>query len=115
MKALRIAQVVLLVLAAIYLLLFHNLNRDYVRMPGFLSMAPAFLVALTAVIGWFVGWLPGRLRAWQLQRKLHRTEADRDLLAKEVERLQRVEPSQPIIPDRVAAGVAQGEDPTDYL
>lgn len=115
MKALRIAQVVLLVLVAIYVLLFHNLNRDYVRLPGFLSMAPAFVVTLAALIGWLVGWLPGRLRNWRLKRDLHRVEADRDLLAREIERLQRVEPSQPVIPDREAAGVAPGEDPTDYL
>ncbi len=115
MKALRVAQIVALVLIAIYVLLFHNVNPDHVRLPLLFSVPPAVVVALTAVIAWLVGWLPGRARVWRLERRLHRAEADREVLATELERTRRGEPSQPVIPDRDAGGIGRNDDPTDYL
>ncbi len=115
MKALRVAQIVALVLIAIYVLLFHNVNPDHVRLPLLFSMPPAVVVALAAVLGWLVGWLPGRARAWRLERRLNRAEADREVLAAELERTRRGDPSGPVIPDRDAGGVRRSDDPTDYL
>jgi uncharacterized integral membrane protein len=114
-KALRVAQIVALVLIAIYVLLFHNVNPDHVRLPLLFSMPPAVVVALAAVLGWLVGWLPSRTRAWRLERRLHRAEADREVLATELERTRRGEPSDPVIPDRNASGLRRDDDPTDYL
>lgn len=115
MKALRVAQIVALVLVAIYVLLFHNVNPDHVRMPLLFSVPPAVVVALAIVLAWLVGWVPGRTRAWRLERRLRRAEADREVLALELARARRGEPSDPVIPDRDAGGVRRGDDPTDYL
>jgi uncharacterized integral membrane protein len=114
-KALRIAQVVALVLIAVYVLLFHNANPATVAMPLLPSMPPALLVAFVAVLAWFVGWLPGRVRVWRLQRKLATADADRQALALELERARRAEPSDPVIPDRQVARIRAGDDPSDYL
>jgi uncharacterized integral membrane protein len=114
-KALRIAQVIALVLIAVYILLFHNANPATVAMPLLPSMPPALLVAIVALIGWFVGWLPSRMRVWRLQRRLATAEADREALALELDRARRAEPSDPVIPDRHPSGGRHGDDPTDYL
>jgi uncharacterized integral membrane protein len=114
-KALRIVQVVALVLVAVYVLLFHNANPATVAMPLLWSMPPALVFALVAIVAWLVGWLPGRLRTWRLERRVQRAEADREVLAAELERARRGEPSEPVIPDRDAGGLRRGDDPTDYL
>lgn len=115
MKALRIVQVIALVLAAVYVLLFHNANPATVAMPFLPSMPPALLVVIVALVAWFVGWLPGRTRAWSLERRLRAAQADRETLGVELERARRSEPSDPVIPDRPNGAVARGDDPTDYL
>jgi hypothetical protein len=114
-KALRIAQVIALVLIAVYVLIFHNANPASVAMPLLWSMPPALLVTIVAIVAWFVGWLPGRLHTWRLQRRLATAEADREALAAELDRARRAEPSDPVIPDRNHAGIRPGDDPTDYL
>lgn len=115
MKALRIVQVIALVLVAVYVLLFHNANPATVAMPLLPSMPPALLLTVVAVVAWFVGWLPGRMRVWTLERKLRTAQADRETLGAELERARRPEPSDPIIPDRPNGAVARGDDPSDYL
>lgn len=115
MKALRIIQLVALVLVAVYLVLFHYANPETVRLPLLISVPPSLVVVLAIVIAWLVGWLPGRTRMWGLERRLKRAEADRHVLAGEMDRARRGEPSDPVIPDRDAAGVRRGDDPTDYL
>ncbi|MDA0700487.1 MAG: hypothetical protein O3A02_04705 [bacterium] len=115
MKALRIAQVIALVLVAVYILLFHNANPATVAMPLLPSLPPALLVAVVALLGWLFGWLPGALRTWRLQRKLATAEADRDALVAELDRARRSEPSDPVIPDRHNGAIRPGDDPTDYL
>ena len=115
MKLLRILQVVALVALAGFLLLLHNANQDNLLMKPLPSLPPALVIALVAVIAWFVGWLPGRMRTWRLQRNLAHAEADRDALALELESARRTEPSDPIIPDREATHLRRGDDPSDYL
>lgn len=115
MKALRIVQIVALVLVAVYLVLFHYANPETVRLPLLISVPPSLVVVLAVVLAWLAGWLPGRARLWGLERRLRRAEADRQVLASEIDRARRGEPSDPVIPDRDAAGVRRGDDPTDYL
>lgn len=115
MKALRIVQLVALVLVAVYLVLFHYANPETVFLPLLISVPPSVVIVVAAIVGWLVGWLPGRARRWSLERRLHRAEADRQVLAGEMDRARRGEPSDPVIPDRDAAGVRRGDDPTDYL
>jgi uncharacterized integral membrane protein len=114
-KALRIAQVIALVLVAVYVLLFHNANPGTVDMPLLPAMPPALLVATVAVVAWLIGWLPGRLRIWRLERKLAAAHAERDSLSTDLAHARRAEPSDPIIPDRASGGLRPGDDPTDYL
>lgn len=115
MKALRIAQIVLLVLVAVYLVLFHSVNPEHVRLPLLLSMPPALVVVLTAAIAWLAAWAPSRARIWSLERRVKRAEADLLALSGELEHTRRGEPSAPVIPDREVAAVKRGDDPTDYL
>ncbi|MFU8887796.1 MAG: hypothetical protein ACNA8N_04235 [Trueperaceae bacterium] len=115
MKALRIAQVIALVLVAIYVLLFHNANPGTVEMPLVGPVPPSLLVAVVGVVAWLIGWLPGRLRNWRLERKVAATQAERDALSTDLARARRSEPSDPIIPDRASGGLRPGDDPTDYL
>ena len=115
MKALRIAQVIALVLVAVYVLLFHNANQGTVDMPLVGQMPPSLLVAAVAVVAWLIGWLPGRLRNWRLERKLAAAQAERDSLSTDLAHARRAEPSDAIIPDRASGGLRPGDDPTDYL
>ncbi len=115
MKALRIVQIVALVLVAVYVVLFHYANPETVRLPLLISVPPSLILVLTALIAWLVGWLPGRARLWRVERRLRRVDADRQVLAGEIDRTRRGEPSDPVIPDRDAAAVRRGDDPTDYL
>jgi len=114
-KALRIAQVIALVLVAVYVLLFHNANPANVAMPLLPAMPPALLIAVVAVLAWLIGWLPGRVRIWSLERKLAALRAERDTLSTDLAIARRAEPSDPIIPDRAQGGVRPGDDPSDYL
>lgn len=115
MKALRIIQLVALVLVAVYLVLFHYANPELVSLPLLISVPPSLVVVFAVAVAWLVGWLPARTRLWSLERRLKRAEADRQVLASEMDRARRGEPSDPVIPDRDAAGVRRGDDPTDYL
>ena len=115
MKALRIVQIVALVLVAVYLVLFHYANPETVRLPLLISVPPSLVVVLAVLIAWLVGWLPGRARLWGLERRLKRAEADLVVLHGELENHRRGEPSDPVIPDRKRAAVKRGDDPTDYL
>jgi len=114
-KALRIAQVIALVLVAVYVLLFHNANPGMVELPLAGPVPPSLLVATVAVVAWLIGWLPGRMRTWRLERKLTAAQAERDTLSTDLARARRPEPSDPIIPDRASGGLRPGDDPTDYL
>lgn len=74
MKGVRIVRVILVVALAAYLWLFHTANRQQVELPilsAFLPPIPvAYVVALALVIGWLVGFVPARLRAWRRGREL---------------------------------------------
>ena len=115
MKALRIAQVIALVLLAVYVLLFDNANKNAVELPLLGPVPPSLLLASVAVVAWLIGWLPGRMRIWRLERKLAATKTERDTLSTDLAIARRAEPSDPIIPDRANGGVRSGDDPSDYL
>ncbi len=120
MKAIRIVQVIVLVLLAVYVAIFHAANPETVRLPGLISMPVAFVAALAMVVAWFTAWLPARLKIWRLERKLTTIRSERDRLLDE---LQLTGPGSgaPIIPDRVDphatsnVGSRRGDDPSDYL
>jgi uncharacterized integral membrane protein len=121
-KALRIAQLVVVVLLAVYLWVFHTINQDYVQLPLVPSMRPALVVLLAAVIAYLVGWIPAQMRAWRLQRKLKAVTEERDGLVADLEISGRqTGMAEPVIPDRIdpyetgSDARRRGDDPTDYL
>ena len=108
MKAMRILQIALLVVVAVYLVLLHNLNPNLaVDLPLLLPIPVALLLAVALLLGWLVGWLPNRLRLWRQGREVARLE-------RRVHELEEHLPSYdrggtPVIPDRdTSAGGGAG-------
>lgn len=121
MKAMRIAQVVALVLLAVYVAIFHAANPETVRLPGLLSLPIALVMALAMVLAWLVGWLPAKARSWRLERKLSAVRDERDRLLEQLETRRGSSSGAAVIPDRAdphktVGGVdRRGDDPSDYL
>jgi membrane protein YdbS with pleckstrin-like domain len=120
-KAVRIVQLVLLVLLAVYLWIFHSVNEMTVTLPLLPSMRPGAVVVIAIVLTYLVGWVPGRYRVWRLERKLEALRAERDELATRVRPREYDTPPAPVIPDRAersepgGASTRRGDDPSDYL
>jgi len=119
-KAMRIAQVVALVLLAVYVAIFHAANPETVRLPGLLSLPIALVMALAMVLAWLVGWLPTKARVWRLERKLSAVRDERDRLLEQLETSRGASGGAAVIPDRAephkTVGVnRRGDDPSDYL
>ncbi len=75
MKGARILQLVAVVLVALYLLAFSNVNPDPLTLPLLpmvIPLPPVLIVALALVIGWLVGWLPANLMLWRQRRENRR-------------------------------------------
>ena len=120
MKAIRIAQVVALVLLAVYVAIFHAANPETVRLPGLLSLPIALVMALAMVLAWLVGWLPTKARVWRLERKLSTVRGERDRLLEQLETSRGPAGGAAVIPDRAdsphaVGGDRRGDDPSDYL
>lgn len=122
-KAIRIVQLVVVVLLGIYLWVFHTMNQDYVQLPLLPSMRPALVVLLAVIVAWGAAWLPAQARIWRLKRRLQAVADERDAFAAELGHVDHGIAS-PVIPDRTepidpyATGSdvrRRGEDPTDYL
>jgi uncharacterized integral membrane protein len=120
-KAIRIAQVVVLVLLAVYLWVFHAVNPERISLPLAISMPPALIVLIAIVITWMVAWLPARAKVWRLQRRLKQVTQERDTLAARFAPEGYVPGDGPVIPDRIdpyetgSGRERRGDDPTDYL
>jgi len=111
-RGVRILQLVLLVLLALYLVAFNNLNPDPLSLPLLpmvIPLPPVLLVVVALVGGWLVGWLPSRLALWRRSRENRRlrqrvAELERrdDLDAHAYERAPVIPDRFPVIPDRPA-------------
>jgi hypothetical protein len=116
-KALRIAQVVALVLLVVYLWILHSMNPSNVALPLVFSLRPGPLLAFAIVLTAFITWLSVAPRLWRLQRRLKRVTAERDALLAEGGGY---EDGEPVIPDRIGpvqvpSSRRRDDDPTDYL
>ncbi|HLU82709.1 MAG TPA: hypothetical protein VKZ43_04860 [Trueperaceae bacterium] len=113
MKGVRIIQVILLVLAAVYLWLFHSANPDLVRLPlltYFLPPIPvAFVVTFALLLGLAIGFIPARINAWRKGRELTKVTRERDQLRVQMLGNETITkrtgtyyavPERPVIPDR---------------
>ncbi len=112
MKGVRIVQLILLVLVAVYLWLFHSANPDMVELPltrAFLPQLPVgFVVIAALLIGWLIGFVPGRILLWRKNRELRRLNKELAELRQRPEAPTNVyqtgtyypAPEVPVIPDR---------------
>jgi len=74
-KGARILQLVLLILLALYLVAFNNVNPDPVTLPllPMLIPLPPVLVVIVALLGgWLLGWVPVRIVLWRRGRENRR-------------------------------------------
>jgi hypothetical protein len=112
-KGVRIIQVILLVLVAVYLWLFHSANPDLVRLPlltYFLPPIPVvYVVGLALVLGLALGFIPARLTAWRRGRELTKTKRELSQLQVQMRESDTIVkrtgtyyavPELPVIPDR---------------
>ncbi len=119
-KAGRVVKIVLLVLLALYLVLFHSANHVLVELPLlrliFPPMPASYVVAFAIVVAYLVGFVPARLLAFRRGREVKQLR----------KRLQELEPATvpsattdapfrhgevPVIPDRGAH--VPSDDPDD--
>lgn len=107
MKALRIIQIILLVVVVAYLFLINNYNPNWTELPFLISLPSALVLAIGILLGYLAGWLFGRGGTWSKNREVSK-------LRKRVTELERSEPTvtavnitrdseTPIIPDRSPA------------
>ena len=114
MKALRIVQFALVVVAAIYLVLIHNANPTNVILPFAIPLPPALAILVALIVGWLVGWLPARLRAWRRGREIARLERRVRELEAHLPGYDRE--GAPVIPDRAPEGFGEsGGNPAARL
>jgi Lipopolysaccharide assembly protein A domain len=111
MKALRIIQILILLVVAAYLFLINNNNASYLDMPFLISMPPALVIAIALLLGWFVGWLGGRAPLWRKNRELNKLQKRMTELENQSPAIRSTkiteESGTPVIPDR------SGTFPTD--
>ncbi len=114
MKVARILQFLVLLALAGYLLLLHNGNAVNVNLPFLIDLPAALVLAVALALGWFLGWFPAWLVSWRKERELRRL---RRRLAELEQRpdyqAARLEPSEPVIPDRTGVYPTPKESP-DY-
>lgn len=99
MRIVRIVQIVVVVLAIVYLAIVQNANPAPLALPGLLPLPVWLVVALTAVLSFLAGWLPATLRAWRRGREMARLERHVADLESHLPSYDR-DRSAPVIPDR---------------
>ena len=105
MKGARILQFVLLILLALYLVAFNNVNPDTLTLPLLpmvIPLPPVLVVVVALVGGWLVGWIPPRIALWRRTRENRRLRQRLSELEGQPSRHVREAqgPRTPVIPDR---------------
>lgn len=110
MKGVRLVQLILVVLVALYLWLFHSANPVLVELPltsSFLPHLPVgFVVIAALLVGWLIGFIPARMVVWRRNRELRRSNQEMaELRRREVTSVTQTgtyypPPAMPVIPDR---------------
>ncbi len=104
MKALRIIQIILLLIVVAYLFLINNYNPNWTELPFLISLPSALVLAIGILLGYLAGWVFGRSGTWGRTREVSK-------LKKRLAEFERSEPKvtavnitrdaeTPIIPDR---------------
>ena len=111
MKAVRILQVIALLLLLTYFVLLHAANPIMLSLPFFLPLPPALVVGFVLVLGWLIGWTPGRVAAWRRQREITQlrrriAELEQHLPSYDKEPID----NTPVIPDRMPTEAERASD-----
>jgi hypothetical protein len=104
MKALRIIQIILLIIVVAYLFLINNYNPNWTELPFLISLPSAVVLSIGILLGYLAGWVFGRGGTWSKTREVSK-------LKKRLAELERSEPKvtavnitrdaeAPVIPDR---------------
>ncbi len=104
MKGARILQLVLVILLALYMVAFNNVNPDPLTLPllpMLIPLPPVLVVIVALVGGWLLGWIPVRIALWRRSSETRR-------LRRRLSELEGGHPSggtapaerEPVIPDR---------------
>lgn len=101
-KAIRIIQLILLVIVATYLVLLHNINTA-ISMPFFIPLPPALVIGFAFVVAYLIGLLPGQASAWSKNRQIAKLEKRIRELEQRLPNYTGSASKQPIIPDRAAS------------
>lgn len=110
MKAVRILQIFVVIALVVYFVLLHAANPTLIDLPFFLALPPALVVAMALVVGWLLGWLPGRIAVWRRARELRRLRQRVAELEQHVPSYDKTpEENTPVIPDRIPVT----EEPAD--
>ncbi len=107
MRIVRVIQIVIAVLAIVYVAIMQNANPAPLALPGLLPLPVWLVIVLTAVASFLAGWLPATLRAWRRRREVARLERRVADLESHVPSYDRVS-SAPVIPDRATPAVESG-------
>lgn len=99
MRTGRIIQVVILVLAIVYLVIVQGANPAPLALPGLLPLPLWLIVVIAAGAGYLAGRLPAGLRAWRARRDVQRLERRVAELESHVPSYDR-SADTPVIPDR---------------
>lgn len=111
MKAVRILQVIVLLLLLTYFVLLHAANPILLNLPFFLPMPPSVVLGLALVLGWLIGWIPGRVVMWRRQREITRLERRIAELEQHLPSYdQEPEDATPVIPDRMPSDEERASD-----
>lgn len=111
MKGARILQFVLVILLALYLVAFNNVNPDPLTLPllpMLIPLPPVLVVIIALLGGWLVGWIPVRIVLWRrgrenrrLRQRLAELEGEpRSGRSAPAERAAVIPDRFPVIPDR---------------
>jgi uncharacterized integral membrane protein len=117
-KALRIIQIILLLIVVAYLFLINNYNPSWTELPFLISLPSAIVIASGILIGYLAGWAFGRSGTWSKNRELSK-------LKKRVAELEKGEPrvtavnisrdaEPPVIPDRTPSTPTTPRNTSEY-
>lgn len=107
----RIVQVLVLVVAIVFVVIVQGANPAPLALPALLPLPIWIVLVATALIAYLAGWLPASVRAWRLRREVQRLERRVAELESHVPSYDRShEPA--VIPDRTLPRVGD-RDGTD--
>jgi uncharacterized integral membrane protein len=112
-KALRIVQIIVLLVLVAYLFLMNNYNPTWLELPFVIALPSALVVGLGMLVGWLVGWAFGQGSTWSKNREIKGLKKRLAEFERQEPKVTAVnisrDPETPVIPDRSATFKATSE------